>query len=1640
MAKADDAIKELQRRLGRLARLDGAIVHTAEGPVLLARVEVQDPFALLAACEAAGLPSLAAAGLPSRAAAGLPSLTAAGLPSLTAAGLPSRAAAGLPSLAALRAGLRCTAEPEHLTATRVARAQRDLRALAASHWLALVRAAPRHFRGLGPLDEQWLAARAARLDTLGHALRPGAATATRSPAAATATRGPGAATATRGTATRGLNPATATGPGSAGPREPVPEEFVPVLTLVADLHGAHAADALLTWLDRSAALGARRRRAAQARLDALVSRLDDPQAPRREPPALAAMLDAAAAELGRLGRLPGRAAARRLGPLLRGVLAWPAAPAHGPSDAALAPPDAAAERDAPDLWDTSPAPPDAAPVLEARQHVLEASRQVPAAPAARAFAPGLGARSMAILLTQVRSQGAELVQALGSTRSPARLTALRRVLGAHALAFPQPPGAPPPPPLAVDELGPAERRLREAVAAGLPSGLPLGRALWLLRLPVDARIRAVLAVWVADGLAPALVDRVAALQQLERLAALDGDAALAAAYAGWLVDLVPHYQRLGITLELRPEHFARLHATHRGGLALLAHCLIVHHVPDERAADARLARLRATLGLFAARPRRAEALLADLSRAPAGLGRELLPEFAAWLADAPLLDRYCHLCALADEPVTLSGQLRRDFDRERRIAGQREFLAALPDPSPAQRARLAAVTAELAEPGLTDRGWTLRRLTERCEALQARAFARHLDLLLREVLAEAIGAVPPALSPAWRDALRFYLGSAARNRALLGDLLRFAAANPGRPIAPTLARNQAWLGRAGARLRAEAWLAPRRRVLELDGQRHILTIEDDPLEVLRMGMPFDTCLDLDDGFNADSTVLNAVDINKRVLYLRDARGSVVARKLIAISSDFTLIGYRLYSARGGDERPALAAAVLELCRALADDCGLSLAADGVPETIHPGFWYDDGAESWDDAPDRTPADLAPHFAALGVAPPATLSLWALRQASAWRAHAVGDLEAAIALVPHLHGAEARSALAGLIAARLGPRALVSRARHEPTLALVHLCLAAREGPVALLRALTRLPDPGALAREVGEGLDHAPPSAELARALLAAAAHTRRRTTRFDDHGLEHRSFHIGPHLACMPLAEALASCAALESLWDWICAEAPGCSDCRVWGEQTLFEGLAASFVRDPDPAAVLLALRGRHGALAQRGALHIAARFSLAPRPRPLRPGAGLSWFTRLAQRPLPAPQALRALRDLQRTCPALARGPELFAALVRQAGPAGPHTGLPTPHEPPFALLGEFLLHLPDPAALLGPWLDPDCAPAAWKPDRWELHVHRRCLTPWRRRLARLAAADPDADEPRRWLARLGDLETLARLGSRGHLAHARDIAWQLGLGLGAQAAPQDMSRGTPDLAPRGDLRGREPVGIDPLLLHAALRALTAAPGDRHALDLCLAADLEPAVWHELLAQTLPPTGLPAPATLPLLQRLLAGTTLRGLPLAQIARLAAVPALHGALLDLLELELRGYRVTTHALYSQLERHPSDDPAARDAFLTAWLVRTGDDAASIDTPLGAHDGERFLACLAAWTEHAPPATLLAIYRQLDHHQCARLLQRLLALPEHRDRDLLELLTLARDHVPHGEDEAVTHAWLLAALDARYPTTTAPPPWASGS
>jgi len=145
----------------------------------------------------------------------------------------------------------------------------------------------------------------------------------------------------------------------------------------------------------------------------------------------------------------------------------------------------------------------------------------------------------------------------------------------------------------------------------------------------------------------------------------------------------------------------------------------------------------------------------------------------------------------------------------------------------------------------------------------------------------------------------------------------------------------------------DAWLSAFATDVEIDARRYRLALEDDPLEVLRMGVPFGTCLSLGDGRPAPPAALNALDANKRVLYLRDEQGQIVARKLLAVSRGWKLLGYRLYCTLDLDAYEAVRTAVGAFCRSLAERTGLATSVIGRPADLHDGEWHDDGAVAFE---------------------------------------------------------------------------------------------------------------------------------------------------------------------------------------------------------------------------------------------------------------------------------------------------------------------------------------------------------------------------------------------------------------------------------------------------------------------------------------------------------------------------------------------------------------------------------------------------------------------------------------------------------------------------------------------------------------------
>lgn len=116
-------------------------------------------------------------------------------------------------------------------------------------------------------------------------------------------------------------------------------------------------------------------------------------------------------------------------------------------------------------------------------------------------------------------------------------------------------------------------------------------------------------------------------------------------------------------------------------------------------------------------------------------------------------------------------------------------------------------------------------------------------------------------------------------------------------------------------------------------------IEGDPLEALKLGTYVGSCLGRG-GACARSAAAVVLDVNKQVVYARDARGAVLARQLLAISDSDELVCFRVYG------QAALAPLFRDFDRALADRLGIPISrgARSVSYVLS-HWWLDDG--DWD---------------------------------------------------------------------------------------------------------------------------------------------------------------------------------------------------------------------------------------------------------------------------------------------------------------------------------------------------------------------------------------------------------------------------------------------------------------------------------------------------------------------------------------------------------------------------------------------------------------------------------------------------------------------------------------------------------------------
>lgn len=138
----------------------------------------------------------------------------------------------------------------------------------------------------------------------------------------------------------------------------------------------------------------------------------------------------------------------------------------------------------------------------------------------------------------------------------------------------------------------------------------------------------------------------------------------------------------------------------------------------------------------------------------------------------------------------------------------------------------------------------------------------------------------------------------------------------------------------------EPWLGDqlRQSATTADGCPYELAFTRDVIDFLLMGFHFDTCLS-PDSMNFFSTIANAVDLNKRVVYAKTEAGKVIGRCLFALNDSGEILTYYRYS---HDPKDGFADAVDQFLQQLASQMQTSIATSGKVSKLVAKEWYNDG--------------------------------------------------------------------------------------------------------------------------------------------------------------------------------------------------------------------------------------------------------------------------------------------------------------------------------------------------------------------------------------------------------------------------------------------------------------------------------------------------------------------------------------------------------------------------------------------------------------------------------------------------------------------------------------------------------------------------
>ena len=124
-----------------------------------------------------------------------------------------------------------------------------------------------------------------------------------------------------------------------------------------------------------------------------------------------------------------------------------------------------------------------------------------------------------------------------------------------------------------------------------------------------------------------------------------------------------------------------------------------------------------------------------------------------------------------------------------------------------------------------------------------------------------------------------------------------------------------------------------------------LEFSENPIDTLMMGKMIGSCLNPDD-INFWSCFANTIDINKKVLFIKDKKnGDIWARVLIGINEHNKLIRYRIYKRYNFAED--IDKEINQYLRDFAKGCGLELDNSGKPKELSGLTYYDDGVKGFE---------------------------------------------------------------------------------------------------------------------------------------------------------------------------------------------------------------------------------------------------------------------------------------------------------------------------------------------------------------------------------------------------------------------------------------------------------------------------------------------------------------------------------------------------------------------------------------------------------------------------------------------------------------------------------------------------------------------